>query len=148
MSQVTQAAIQTRMANRTIDGYTGAVNTGEFFVIKSENKRHQIRRTLRLALIPLRLLAHGSRCRRTFWLPMPMCPIVFAQGNDLLFFCDGVGPIYAWNGKTIMNLGNLNTLDWLTGSVLTQEQHRATDCGPYPCLVPEPVDCFRDKRRA
>jgi hypothetical protein len=50
-------------------------------------------------------------------------PVIFAQGNDLLYFTDGVGPIYAWNGKTnldgtggLMIIGSHSILDDLAGN--------------------------------
>jgi hypothetical protein len=53
-------------------------------------------------------------------------PVMFAQGNDSLFFTDGTGPIYAWTGDiptsptvgggTLMKIGSYSLLDQFNGS--------------------------------
>jgi hypothetical protein len=97
-----------------IDGYVGTPNVGEKFVIKSENITHTIGAGSTATLL------NFTPPLQTDWAAADATvPIVFAQGNDQLFFCDGVNEIFAWNGKTLMNLGSRSILDELTQSVQT-----------------------------
>ena len=107
----------------TIDNFTGSVNAGEFSSSSPRTSRTRLRRILR-PLATRHPLIHGRtsipsperlwpvRCRLITWQPMPPTPIVFAQGNDALYFCDGLGPIYGWNGKTVQNLSAVPR--WIT----------------------------------
>jgi hypothetical protein len=102
-----------------IDGYTGTVNVGETFVIKSENVAHVVTAA---SGTPTTSITGTVALQADYVANDATVPVVFAQGNDMLYFCDGVKDIYAWNGKTLMNISKLNTLDFLTGSVLHQTQ--------------------------
>ena len=101
-----------------IKTYNGEVFVGEKFVIKSENITHTV-----TAATP----AGGPTTHLTFtpaliadWAASnPTEPIVFAQGNDSLYFCDGVGPIYGWNGKTLSRISSHSILDDLAGSFVS-----------------------------
>ncbi len=99
----------------TIDGYTGIAQVDEWLVILSENVRHKI-------------TAHsetgGNTTSVTFTVGLQAAyltssitnRVTFAQGVDKLFFCDGVGPIFGWNGTTTMKIKDGNIVDFLTGS--------------------------------
>ena len=62
-------------------------------------------------------------------------PIMFAQGNDSLFFTDGTGAIYAWTGGvptsstvgggTLMKIGSHSILDDFDGYDFHSCQHRS-----------------------
>ena len=102
-----------------IDNYTGVVNNGEYFVILSEGVRH---------VITGHSETGGNTTSLTFTagLTSPWQAnsdtnrITFAQGVDKLYFCDGVGNIFAWNGATTMQLSGGHIVDWITGSVYVQ----------------------------
>jgi hypothetical protein len=112
-----------------IDEYDGVINPNEDFVIKSENKRHNI--TTATGSPTTAITAYSGALQADYLAVDDTVPIVFAQGNDLLFFSDGVGPIYGWNGKNLMNLSTLNTLDYQTGSAF----HRESTAPPTACKV-------------
>jgi hypothetical protein len=103
-----------------IDGYIGVANDLEKFVIKSENITHTIS-------VGGHTETGGNTTGLTFtpgliadWIASDASvPIVFAQGNDALYFCDGVGPIYGWNGKTLSKIGSHSILDDLAGSFVS-----------------------------
>lgn len=96
-----------------IDGYVGIVNNGEIFNVTGENLTHTV-------------TAHsetgGNTTSVTFTEPIlgayqaldPMVPIVITQGNDQLFWCDGIGNIYGWDGVHTTNLSLSNFLDRFT----------------------------------
>jgi hypothetical protein len=112
-----------------IDGYTGTANVGEYFLIKSENVSHRITAasgtpTTSITFATLPLQADYAASDATV-------PIVFAQGNDKLYFCDGVGAIYAWDGAMLMNISTLSMLDFLTGSAL----HQTRTTPPTGCKI-------------
>lgn len=106
-----------------ISGYNGEVFNTEKFVIKSENITHTVS-------------AHvGTTTQLTFSPALQAdwpgaggvnAPVMFAQGNDSLFFTDGTGPIYAWTGGipssstvgpgTLMKIGSHSLLDDFNGS--------------------------------
>ena len=99
-----------------IDGYVGTVNVGEKFVIKSENITHTVATATGT---PTTALTFTPALQADWTAADSSVPVVFAQGNDQIFFCDGVNEIYGWNGKTLMNLGSRSILDELTQSVET-----------------------------
>jgi hypothetical protein len=112
-----------------IDEYDGVVNPNEDFIIKSENKRHNI--TSATGSPTTAITAYTGALQADYLAANNVVPIVFAQGNDLLFFSDGVGAIYGWNGKNLMNLSTLSALDYQTGSAL----HRANTAPPTAAKV-------------
>ena len=98
-----------------IDGYTGVVNNGERFFLPSENITHTVSghtetggNTTGLTFAPGLQADYDVGATN---------PIVFAQGNDQIFFCDGSGPIFGWDGSTVSNLSTHSFWDILTGSV-------------------------------
>jgi hypothetical protein len=99
----------------TIDGYTGIVQNNEYMVILSENVRHQITshtetggNTTSITFTTGLLAAYQTNTVND--------RVTFAQGVDKLFFSDGTGNIYGWNGSTTMKIASGNVVDFLTGS--------------------------------
>jgi hypothetical protein len=115
-----------------IDGYTGIAQTGEYFVVASENVQHKISAhtetgsgtstatvSITDAVTPL----------QTDWAAADSnVPVVFAEGMDQLFFCDGVGPIYGWNGKNVRNFSSASLLDLLSGTYVAGQTTPPTAC--------------------
>jgi hypothetical protein len=105
-----------------ITGYVGVPNVGEKFVIKSENVTHT------LTAGSTNVLLNFSTGLQADWVGAGGINafVTFAQGNDSLFFTDGVGPIYAWTGGvptssttgpgTLMKIGSHSILDDFNGS--------------------------------
>lgn len=104
-----------------ITGYTGEVNDGEKFVIKSENITHTI--SSHTGTAPTTGLTFAPGLQADWAAADATVLVVFAQGNDSLYFCDGVGSIYGWNGAVnptggggLMKIGSHSILDDLAGS--------------------------------
>jgi hypothetical protein len=114
-----------------IDGYTGVVNDGEKFVIKSENVTHTV-------AVGGHTETGGNTTGLTFTPALQAdwvadnddVPVIFAQGNDQLFFSDGTGPIYGWKGGipnvagtigggTLMKISSHSLLDNFAGNFAT-----------------------------
>jgi hypothetical protein len=112
-----------------IDGFDGVINPDEDFIIKSENKRHTV--TTATGSPTTAITAYSGALQADYLAANNTVPIVFAQGNDLLFFSDGIGPIYGWNGQNLMNLSTLSALDYQTGSAF----HRKSTAPPTACKV-------------
>jgi hypothetical protein len=118
-------------AGITISGYTGEVFNGEKFVIKSENITHTI--TSHTGTAPTTVIKFdpasipgGPNLQGDWTADDANVRVVFAQGNDSLFFTDGTGFIYAWTGGiptsptvgggTLMKIGSHSILDDFNGS--------------------------------
>jgi hypothetical protein len=108
-----------------IDTYNGEVANGEKFVIKSENITHTISShtgtmTTSLTFTPGLQAAYAAANATV--------PVVFAQGNDSLYFSDGVQNIYGWNGGTTFRLNTHSVLDDLAGSYPSSRTNPPTAC--------------------
>ena len=137
-----------------IDGYDGTVAANEEFIIKSENVKHKVTTvsggppTTSIDTwkgTPTDPVAAGAL--QGDWAALNATdPIVFAQGQDMLFFCDGVGPIYGWKetaaGGTLQNLSALEHGGLSDGFNPGAHVHRATGRVPCSIVVSEPIDCF------
>lgn len=93
-----------------IDGLTGAVGTGDYFVISGEEIFHQITghtetggNTTSITFSPGLQGAYVSS-DPTAW-------IMFAKGNDKLYWTDGITDIYSWDGVHTGNLKNGSAWD-------------------------------------
>ena len=103
-----------------IDGYTGVPNANENFVIKSENT------TRKVGAGSTNVLLNFTPHLQDDWVAVDAnVPIIFAQGNDALYFTDGINEIYGWNGNTtgdpnyyggLMKIGSHSILDDLAGN--------------------------------
>ena len=107
-----------------ITGYNGEVFNTEKFVIKSENVNHTI--SAHVGTAPTTQLTFTPALMSDWLADDANVPVIFAQGNDALFFSDGTGPIYGWKGGiptsstvgggTLMKIGSHSLLDNLAGS--------------------------------
>jgi hypothetical protein len=105
-----------------IDSYTGVPGVGEKFVIKSENITHT------LTAGTTNVLLNFTPALQSNWAADDATvPVIFAQGNDSLYFTDGTGPIYGWTGGiptgggltgpgTLMKIGSHSILDDFNGN--------------------------------
>jgi len=89
-----------------MDNFTGAVNTGETFVIQGENVWHTISghsetggNTTSITFSPGLQGAFSGDVNN---------PYAMVVGNDTLYWCDGVGSIYSWDGVHTGSLANGN----------------------------------------
>src|SRR5215472_5662776 len=118
----------------TVDGITGAVGTGDVMTITGDNSLHQITghtetagNTTSITISPGLLSAYVSSSTTT--------PIMFAKGVDQLFWTDGIGSIWSWDGKHTGNLALGNIYDFTTAppptaaSILVWFQNRLIASG-------------------
>src|SRR6266487_1248610 len=103
-----------------VDGFNGLtkVNTGEKVVIEQENVLHTITAHTETAGVTTSITIspglQGAYAGNT------TAPIQFAVGDDNIYWCDGVGNIFSWDGVHTQNLsdGNLYS-QWSTTTAAT-----------------------------
>jgi len=118
----------------TVDGITGAVGTGDVMSITGDSSLHQITahtetagNTTSITISPGILGAYVSSSTTA--------PIMFAKGVDQLFWTDGIGSIWSWDGKHTGNLALGNIYDFTTAppptaaSILVWFQNRLIASG-------------------
>jgi hypothetical protein len=94
----------------TIDGIVGALDNADYFIIKGEERKHQITghsetggNTTSLTFTPA--------IQGEFVSSDVTVPIVFAKGIDKIFWSDGIGNIFSWDGQHTGRLANGNIYD-------------------------------------
>ena len=94
-----------------IDGITGVIASPDQFVIKGEEILRVITghsetagNTTSLSFTP--------GLQAGFVASSTTAPIIFALGNNKLFWTDGVGDIFSWDGSHTGNLANVNPQDY------------------------------------
>jgi hypothetical protein len=104
-----------------IDGITGALDNADFFIIKGEEVLHDITahsesggNTTSLTFTPALQGAYVSSDTSV--------PIVFAKGIDKIFWSDGIGNIFSWDGQHTGNLANGNIYDLWDATIASENK--------------------------
>jgi hypothetical protein len=118
-----------------IDGIVGILDNADSFIVKGEEVLHDITghsesggNTTSLTFTPAIQAAYVSSDTTV--------PIVFAKGIDKIFWSDGIGNIFGWDGLHTMNLANGNLYDQWDTTVAADSK---------PPVAPESLVWFQNR---
>jgi len=103
----------TPVVSINIDGITGPLGTGDKFVVTGEELIHTIN-THNETLGNTTTIGFAPAIQQQYVALSDTVPIMFALGANKLFWTDGFGFIYSWDGKHTGNLSNGNIYDFGT----------------------------------
>ncbi len=111
-----------------IDGITGILDNADSFVIKGEEVLHRITAHTETAGNTTGLTFAATPIQGAYASANTTNPIIFAKGVDKIFWSDGIGNIYGWDGSHTTNLASGNIYDgWdATVALLSQPPNTVT----------------------
>jgi hypothetical protein len=103
-------------ATITIDGITGALANSDWVVIKGERIIHVITAHTETGGNTTSVTLNPS-IQSAYVADNDTVPIIFALGNNKLFWTDGTGPIYSWDGVYTADQSYADPYDLFLGGV-------------------------------